>query len=84
MVRCSFYPLIDTSEIVIGPNAILSLTKEKYNGEIDINQILASIKSKGLRNLMLKHWKYGLNEMIKNQFPIFVKTITKLYTRFNL
>jgi 2-hydroxyglutarate dehydrogenase len=67
-----FTPLL-TGEVIIGPNALLAFAREGYNlTDVDMQQILRNVTDPGLRRLIIKHWSYGLQEIIKDRLPAFV------------
>uniref|UniRef100_A0A1B6HDJ9 L-2-hydroxyglutarate dehydrogenase, mitochondrial n=1 Tax=Homalodisca liturata TaxID=320908 RepID=A0A1B6HDJ9_9HEMI len=63
-----FTPRMDGS-IWLGPNAVLAFKREGYRwGDVDVKELMTSLKHKGLRRLAVKYFGYGSSEMIKSIF----------------
>ncbi|XP_046664018.1 L-2-hydroxyglutarate dehydrogenase, mitochondrial-like [Homalodisca vitripennis] len=55
--------------IWLGPNAVLAFKREGYRWrDVDVKELMTSLKHKGLRRLAVKYLGYGSSEMIKSIF----------------
>jgi L-2-hydroxyglutarate oxidase LhgO len=63
-------PTINNSGILIGPNAALAFAREGYSfNQFNFEELLESLKLKGLQIMISKHWRFGLNEMASELLP---------------
>ncbi len=74
-----FTKMID-GELEVGPNAVLSYSREGYNWDnIKINELIDSIKYPGLRNFLVKYPKTTFEEIFRSLFKkLFVKNLRNL------
>ncbi|XP_025419927.1 L-2-hydroxyglutarate dehydrogenase, mitochondrial [Sipha flava] len=64
-----FTPRMDGT-VYLGPNAVLALKQEGYSwNDISISNTLRLLKLDGVRKLLAKHIKFGINETIKSLYP---------------
>lgn len=81
LVRSLIYPVPDpefpflgvhltrgvNGRIHAGPNAVLALAREGYNWRtVDPGHLAGLAKYSGFRKLAARHWKYGLDEMLRS------------------
>uniref|UniRef100_A0A1B6MRH2 L-2-hydroxyglutarate dehydrogenase, mitochondrial n=2 Tax=Graphocephala atropunctata TaxID=36148 RepID=A0A1B6MRH2_9HEMI len=63
-----FTPRMDGS-IWLGPNAVLAFKREGYSwGDVDVRELMTSLRHKGLRRLAVKYFGFGSSEMVKSIF----------------
>lgn len=55
--------------VTVGPNAVLALGKEAYDrGAIQMSEVVSSLGYSGLRKVMLKNWRSGIQEFKNSMF----------------
>ncbi len=69
-----------TGEIECGPNAVFTFKREGYNKtDFSIKDTMDALTYTGTWQLFRKHWKFGLNEMLKaGSKSIFLKHLQKI------
>lgn len=56
--------------MIVGPNAVLATSREGYNlTDFNLHDTLEMIQSQSLKDLIWKHWKYGMNQFLEEVFP---------------
>ncbi|CAB4742497.1 unannotated protein [freshwater metagenome] len=63
-----FTPMMDKS-VHVGPNAVLSLGREAYNGGVNLADTKELLRSSGLRHLAAQYWRTGATELIRSLVP---------------
>eukprot|EP01133_Synstelium_polycarpum_P007504 gene7504-8780_t len=57
-------------EVWLGPNAVLATDRQGYSyTDMNLRDMWESLLHPGLRKLVMKHWKYGTMEFIRDVFP---------------
>ena len=58
--------MVDGS-VHVGPNAVLALGREAYDGGIDPHDALALARDPGLRRLAARYWRTGATELLRSR-----------------
>jgi L-2-hydroxyglutarate oxidase len=58
--------MVDGS-VHVGPNAVLALGREAYEGGIDRRDALALAREPGLRRLAARYWRTGAAELLRSR-----------------
>lgn len=66
--------------VTVGPNAVLALGKEAYNkATIQMSEVASSLGYSGLRKVMLKNWRSGIQEFKNSMFKSGYITLVQKY-----
>ena len=100
MVRGLIYPVPDINfpflgvhltkriggGIEAGPNAVLAFRREGYNHlDIHAGELFEALRYRGFRQLALKHWRKGMEEMARSfSGRTFLKSLQKLVPELRL
>jgi L-2-hydroxyglutarate oxidase len=100
MVRGLIYPVPDINfpflgvhltkriggGIEAGPNAVLAFRREGYNHlDIHAGELFEALRYRGFRQLALKHWRKGMDEMARSfSGRTFLKSLQKLVPELRL
>jgi L-2-hydroxyglutarate oxidase LhgO len=73
-------------EVLLGPNAVLALAREGYRRrDIDVREVVATIRDRGFRRLVARHWRTGAFELARDLYkPLFLASVRRFVPDLHL